>query len=159
MVRDKTGGLFRLSVRLMQSCSEDKRDLIPVVNTLADMFQILDDYLNLQDSLYHKNKSFCEDITEGKFSFPIIHAIQKDLNDKRLIRILKQNTKDNDLKRYAVEIMNNLGSFEYTRKIILEKRDELLDMVSKIGKNDYVVSIIQNMALYIEKDLNNGTLG
>lgn len=31
------------------------------------------------------NKSFCEDLTEGKFSFPIIHSIMADPEDSRLI--------------------------------------------------------------------------
>ncbi len=38
------------------------------------------------------NKGFCEDITEGKFSFPIIHAIRAGPHDHRLLSILKQRT-------------------------------------------------------------------
>lgn len=34
------------------------------------------------------NKSYCEDLTEGKFSFPIIHAINSHPNDGQVIRIL-----------------------------------------------------------------------
>lgn len=33
---------------------------------------------------YTDNKSFCEDLTEGKFSFPIIHAIKSNSDDTRL---------------------------------------------------------------------------
>jgi geranylgeranyl pyrophosphate synthase len=36
---------------------------------------VLDDYLNLQSTEYHQNKSFCEDLTEGKYSFPVVHSI------------------------------------------------------------------------------------
>lgn len=39
-------------------------------------YQVRDDYANLQVDEYTKNKSFAEDLTEGKFSFPIIHAIK-----------------------------------------------------------------------------------
>lgn len=38
------------------------------------------------------NKGFCEDITEGKFSFPIIHSIRTVPHDHRLLSILKQRT-------------------------------------------------------------------
>ena len=32
-----------------------------------------------------KNKSYCEDLTEGKFSFPIIHAILADTSNRQLL--------------------------------------------------------------------------
>ncbi|KAJ1493327.1 isoprenoid synthase domain-containing protein [Baffinella frigidus] len=65
MVTNKTGGLFRLSVLLMQSMSKETRNYIPLVNELGLLYQVLDDYLNLQSSDYHANKSYCEDLTEG----------------------------------------------------------------------------------------------
>jgi geranylgeranyl diphosphate synthase type 3 len=53
MVANKTGGLFRLILRLLQSASKkyDKSeyDLGPLVDVLGLMFQILDDYKNLKD--------------------------------------------------------------------------------------------------------------
>lgn len=67
MVLDKTGGLFRLAVRVMQAFSTNKTDYIPLVNSLGLFFQIQDDYMNLQSEEYANNKSFCEDLTEGKY--------------------------------------------------------------------------------------------
>ena len=69
----------------MQAFSEDKRDFLPLVNELGLYYQIRDDYINLQSNKYMENKSFCEDLSEGKFSFPIIHSIQSNPNDKRLL--------------------------------------------------------------------------
>ncbi|KAK6041996.1 hypothetical protein COOONC_20499 [Cooperia oncophora] len=43
---------------------------------MALFFQIRDDYMNLVSDEMAKQKSFAEDLTEGKFSFPIIHAIR-----------------------------------------------------------------------------------
>ena len=76
-VKDKTGGLFRLSVGLMQAFATTNKDssFTSLVNNLALYFQIRDDYINLADEEYMKIKTFCEDLTEGKFSFPIIHCI------------------------------------------------------------------------------------
>ena len=92
MVIDKTGGVFRLAVHLLASFSESKRDYIKLANLLGLFFQIRDDYVNLQSDEYMLNKSFCEDITEGKFSFPIIHCIHTLPHDHRLLNILKQRT-------------------------------------------------------------------
>jgi geranylgeranyl diphosphate synthase type 3 len=64
-----------------------------------------------------QTKSFCEDITEGKFSYPIIHAVQCMPEDKRLLNILRQRTEELDVKRYAVQWMTQLGSIVYTRQV------------------------------------------
>ena len=50
MVLDKTGGLFRLAVRLMQEFSTKRGadfSPLPLVNLLGEYFQIRDDYLNI----------------------------------------------------------------------------------------------------------------
>jgi geranylgeranyl diphosphate synthase type 3 len=77
MVREKTGGLFMLGIALMQLFSENKTDFTPLVEMLGLYFQIRDDYANLSSEEYAENKSFCEDLTEGKYSFPIIHGIRE----------------------------------------------------------------------------------
>ena len=75
MVNNKTGGLLRLAVRLLHAESVETRDLIPLANLVGVLFQIRDDYMNLASANYTKEKGFCEDLTEGKFSFPVIHSI------------------------------------------------------------------------------------
>ncbi|CRK44714.1 hypothetical protein BN1723_016385, partial [Verticillium longisporum] len=60
----------------------------------------------------------CEDLTEGKFSFPVIHSIRTDPGNLQLINILGQKTSDVEVKRYAVSFMERTGSFEYTRQVI-----------------------------------------
>ncbi|KAF4554938.1 Geranylgeranyl pyrophosphate synthase-like protein [Elsinoe fawcettii] len=118
MVGNKTGGLFRLAVKLMQAESQAKIDCVPLVNSIGLIFQILDDYKNLSDDTYTANKGLCEDLTEGKFSFPVIHSIRTEPENLVLINILKQKTKDDEVKRYAMAYMERTGSFSYTRKIL-----------------------------------------
>lgn len=47
MISNKTGGLFRLAIRLMQAVSSASVDLVPLMDLLGLIFQIQDDYLNL----------------------------------------------------------------------------------------------------------------
>lgn len=73
------------------------RDFVPLVNIFGVYVQIRDDYMNLQSTevslhsvlflpeekaqhaLQHSdNKGFAEDLTEGKFSFPIVHGVRAD---------------------------------------------------------------------------------
>jgi len=37
---------------------------------------------------YSENKSYCEDLTEGKFSFPVIYAIKSHPDGNQVLRIL-----------------------------------------------------------------------
>jgi geranylgeranyl diphosphate synthase, type III len=139
MVQNKTGGLFRLAVKLMQaeSSERDRRDCVPLVNLMGLIFQICDDYLNLSSTTYTQNKGLCEDLTEGKFSFPVIHSIRSDPSNLQLINILKQKTTDEDVKRYALKYMEGTGSFEYTRKAIRELRAKahtLIEEMDSVGK-------------------------
>ena len=139
MVGHKTGGLFRLAVKLMAAeSSESSEDFVPLVNLLGLIFQIRDDYLNLWSSTYTDNKGLCEDLTEGKFSFPTIHAIRADTTNMQLINILKQKPTDAEVKRYAVEYMDKMGSFEYCRRSIKDLVEKANAMVSELdgGRGD-----------------------
>ena len=46
------------------------------LTTYINVVQVRDDYANLWMADYEANKSFAEDLTEGKFSFPIIYGIK-----------------------------------------------------------------------------------
>lgn len=149
MVINKTGGLYRMAVRLMQIFSPEGRfvDLVPLANTLGVLYQVQDDYLNLQSQKYSDNKGFCEDLTEGKFSFPIIHSIRSNTTNKEMINILKQRTTDVRLKEYAVNYMEKAtGSFEYTRRTIGQCRDEAHELVQRVattGNRGYDMTLLQ----------------
>lgn len=120
MVGNKTGGLFRLGIKLMQAQSRacPAIDCVPLVNLVGLIYQIRDDYLNLASREYTHNKGMCEDLTEGKFSFPVIHSVRADPANMHLINILKQKTSDVQIKRYALSYMESTGSFAYTRAVV-----------------------------------------
>ncbi|KAL1598538.1 geranylgeranyl pyrophosphate synthetase [Nothophoma quercina] len=135
MVGNKTGGLFRLAIKLMQAESAVQVDCAPLVSTIGLLFQILDDHLNLSPtSGYSSLKGLCEDLTEGKFSFPVIHAIRADPSNQILINILKQKTTDEEVKRYALKYMESKCSFEYSKRVIDELRGKTEGLVSGIEK-------------------------
>lgn len=132
MVGNKTGGLFRLAVKLMQTESNADVDCISLVNVMGLIFQICDDYLNLSNTIYTSNKGLCEDLTEGKFSFPIIHSIRADQSNHQLINILRQRTKDEEVKLYAVHCMKITGSFAYTCKVVRELHGTAMSLIGEI---------------------------
>lgn len=104
------------------------------MNTIGILFQIRDDYLNLSSTDYKENKGLCEDLTEGKFSFPIIHSIRSNPQNRQLMNILKQKTTDEQVKRYAVQYMESTGSFEYCKVILKDLRERAIAMIEEIDE-------------------------
>ena len=107
---------------------------MPLVNTIGLLFQIRDDYMNLSSNEYTDNKGLCEDLTEGKFSFPIIHSIRSNPQNRQLINILKQKTSDEGVKKYAVKYMESTGSFEHCRVVLRDLKEKALGMVEEIDE-------------------------
>lgn len=153
MVQNKTGGLFRLAIKLMQAESPERgrKDCVALVNLMGLVFQICDDYLNLSSTAYTKNKGLCEDLTEGKFSFPVIHSIRSNPSNLQLINILKQRTTDEEVKRYAIKYMEGTGSFEYTRRVIGELKRKAMRLIEELdggqGQSTDLVGILDRMGV------------
>ncbi|XP_076686117.1 geranylgeranyl pyrophosphate synthase quemao isoform X2 [Andrena cerasifolii] len=148
----KTGGLFNLAVRLMQLFSDCKEDFAPLAGILGLYFQIRDDYCNLYLQEYAENKSYCEDLSEGKFSFPIIHAIQSHPEDRQLMNILRQRTKDIEVKRYCVNLLEKFGSFAYTRTVLQELDKKARDEVQRLGGNPLLLEVLNELMNWEHQD-------
>lgn len=134
MVANKTGGLFCLAIQLMQAESTIQVDFAPLVRLLGIIFQICDDYLNLKSTAYTDNKGLCEDLTEGKFSFPIIHSIRANPGNRQLINILKQKPREDDIKRYALSYLESTNSFVYTRGVVQKLKTEAIGTIQDLEK-------------------------
>ncbi|EAW22307.1 FPP/GGPP synthase family protein [Aspergillus fischeri NRRL 181] len=119
MIANKTGGLFRMAVRLLQTSSRHVVDVEQLVDVLGLYFQILDDYKNVKEEKMAAQKGFFEDLTEGKFSFPICHAIREgNKNRDMLLHMMRLKTEDLEVKLEAVRILEAAGSLDYTREVL-----------------------------------------
>ena len=78
-------------------------------------FQIQDDLLNLVGSEESTKKDFRNDITEGKRTLMVVHALQSSDQRDRLVQILSSKEKDPEVLAEAVDIMEKSGSIEYAR--------------------------------------------
>ncbi|EGB10073.1 hypothetical protein JL720_6258 [Aureococcus anophagefferens] len=146
MVLDKTGGLFRLAVGMMAAFSDRRKgEFRKLVDLLALYFQIRDDLVNLRSDDYMRSKSYCEDLTEGKFSFPILHAVHAAPGDTRLLNILKQRTENPDVKKHAVEHMASLGSFAYTRTALAKLKADIGAEIALLGGHARLAALMDKL--------------
>ena len=153
MVTRKCGGLFMLIVDLLRLSSpvhfsDHEIQLInQICNGLALLFQIRDDYLNLVSREYAENKSFCEDLTEGKYSFVVIHAIRKYPEDDRIKNILKKRTRDIECKREALQIFYEFGSLHYARERCSLLASRCNDLINALNGNVFLKMILNQLML------------
>ena len=80
-------------------------------------FQIQDDLLNLVGKEESTKKGFRDDITEGKRTLVVVHALQnaEPAARERLVEILSSKERDPEVLAEAVAIMEEAGSVEYAR--------------------------------------------
>jgi len=152
----KTGGLFNLAVKMMQlfaTPSDNQSDsketttdrYVNLTALIGLYFQVRDDYANLKMDEYTANKSFAEDLTEGKFNFPIIHAIRNFPSDNRVMNILRQRTTDIEVKKYCISLLEDAGSFKYSLKVLEELDSRIRDEIEKLGGNAVLVQLMDEL--------------
>jgi len=142
----KTGFIFVYIVNALNMLSTGKPiDVHRLAVTISVYFQINDDYQNLNNKVYHDSKGFCEDITEGKYSFPIVHAVRNFPKEgKEIDEIMKMRTYDVEIKKRCLELIEKCGSFEYTRKILRQLKSEINTEIAKLDPNPLLANLVES---------------
>jgi len=119
----KTGTLARMSAKMAAILADADNGLIENIGTFAEAlavaFQIQDDILDLVSEKFAERKGgLGRDITEGKRTLMVIHALKKaEAGDKeRLIEILNIHTTDQKIRNEAIDIIRKYGSIEYAKE-------------------------------------------
>ncbi|KAJ7510838.1 isoprenoid synthase domain-containing protein [Mycena galericulata] len=145
MVNNKTGGLLRLGVKLMMACATTNinTNYVPVMNLIGVYYQIRDDLMNLQSPLYSNNKGFAEDLSEGKFSFPIVHSMRADTSNLEILNVLQKRPSTPTLKNHAIQYMKTqTKSFEYTLNVLERLEKQARAEVKRLGGNPGLDAIL-----------------
>ncbi|KAK6828816.1 hypothetical protein RU639_003672 [Aspergillus parasiticus] len=153
MISQKTGGLFRLLARLMTEKASTQHNstitLDSLVSLLGQYFQIRDDYKNLTED-YAAQKGFCEDLDEGKYSFPLVHALTTQPRNFQLRSILRESRNTEGmglpLKQFVLEQLKQAGSMEYTHSILSKLMKDITvetgSLEQKTGCSNWVLRLL-----------------
>ncbi|TGZ53385.1 Geranylgeranyl pyrophosphate synthase [Temnothorax longispinosus] len=139
----KAGWLVKLMVKLMKLFSSCEKDLSSLLNLMGFYYQIHNDYCNMCVCKDINDKNYCDDLTEGKFSFPIVHAFRRD-RGRQIINILKQRTTDADIKCYCVNLLESFGSFKYTKDTLQELNKKIRIEIECLGGNPLLVKMLKD---------------
>ena len=101
--------------------------------------------LNLIGSEESTKKDFRSDITEGKRTLMVVHALQNSPKRERLIEILSSKEKDPAVLAEAVDIMVESGSIEYARtyaeNLTSIAKNRLVDLVEPSDSLKLLISM------------------
>lgn len=120
------------------------------------------------------NKGFAEDLTEGKFSFPVVHSIRANPTDRQLlsafsldilvlcagsrsfpswkmkiiIDVLQKRSEAIDLKKHVIEYMRTkTKSFEYTIEVLDKVEGEIREEIRRLGGNDMLDGVMDCLSI------------
>ena len=139
MVSFKTGTLARLSARLAALLSGKDEDTQEIFGKMAETigigFQIQDDILDITAKEREKfGKAFGNDITEGKRSLMVIRTLEigDEKDKKRLLEILDSHTKDKDMIKEAIGILEKHDAVNYAKNLARKMLKEAWNDAEKV---------------------------
>ncbi|WP_051353673.1 polyprenyl synthetase family protein [Atopobium fossor] len=117
-------------------------------------FQLQDDLLNLVGDATAQGKDWRSDITEGKRTLCVVHALSElnSQNCSELIEILSSNTSDPKQLAHAVELMEQAGSITHVQNYAQTLVDDAKTVLTKTQLAPEALTILYSMAdFFIER--------
>jgi ophiobolin F synthase len=157
MVDGKTGGLFQLFSSLLLCNARQKlptghrEELENLVVLIGRLYQIRDDFINLTSDEYANQKGSCEDLDEGKFSYPVLQALALQDDGESMLRSLfairsKGGKISPEMKQLVLDEMGECGALDKTKRVIEDLRAEIDGQVEKVeglfGQENWVLRLL-----------------
>jgi len=161
MVSLKTGTLARLSARLAALLSGKDEDTQEILGKMAETigigFQIQDDILDMTAKEREKfGKAFGNDITEGKRSLMVIRVLEigDEKDKKRLLKILDSHTKDKDMIKEAIGILEKYNAVNYAKNLARKMLKEAWKDAEKVLDESEAKKTLESFMEYlIEREI------
>lgn len=136
VIRKKTAELFaaatHTSALLSRAHSEEVSALQAYGHHLGMAFQLVDDALDYSGDSAEMGKNVGDDLTEGKVTLPLIHAMNgASIDEAQLIRSAIVSKGNADLK-LILAIVHETGALDYTFAVAREQTDQALSAIAKL---------------------------
>lgn len=109
---------------------------------------------------YKQNKGFCDDLDEGKLSFPVILAMDSPEFPKAVMLSIFQSRHERrgqspELKQYILDQISSRGVFSRTRNVLKDLHSELLRCLSEIESGAGAIENWTLRLLFTKLDIGN----
>ncbi len=122
IIRRKTASLIGTSCRLGGMLSDSTPDHIDVLEAfgqaLGMAFQLSDDIMDITATQLELGKEPGQDLKEGVYTLPVLHALAHDPDRAELARILSHGPPDGELLDRALQIVQGGGSVQVAREAV-----------------------------------------
>ena len=137
MVEYKTGLMFISILDLIMSKTNNaifkKRynSILMALNKLSCLFQSRDDFINITDPNYWKEKGFCEDFDEQKISYIIVMLNNNKLPNYKIINeLLFKNSKSVEDKVNLLLLIHYSGVLDLVYDNLIILKSEILSIIN-----------------------------
>lgn len=100
---------------------------------------------------YTNQKGFCEDLDEGKFSFPLIHALETPSQKLQLRSILQERRVAGklsfELKQMVLECLHRSKSLEHTKRALHALQSAIDNEIKRVETLSGVENFIMKLMM------------
>jgi heptaprenyl diphosphate synthase len=136
IIRRKTASLIGTSCRLggmLSDAPPERTDVLEAFGqALGTAFQLSDDIMDITATQLELGKEPGQDLKEGVYTLPVLHALAHDPNRAELARILSHGPPDGELLDRALEIVQAGGSVEAARLAVTDEVDRAIRLTETL---------------------------
>ncbi|KAL2021599.1 hypothetical protein VTK56DRAFT_6952 [Thermocarpiscus australiensis] len=126
------------------ACPSEEEYLEMVSKKTGGLFRLLSRLMT-----YTNQKGFCEDLDEGKMSFPLVHYLNTQADSLQLREIMQRRKEEGrltvPLKRLALQLLKDSGSTEYTRDALKRLEGQIDRVIERLeastGRKNWVLRL------------------
>jgi heptaprenyl diphosphate synthase len=147
IIRRKTASLIATSCRLGGMLSDATPEAVEVLDEFGDAlgmaYQLSDDIMDITSSQLELGKEPGQDLREGVYTLPVLHALEHDEHREELVRILSHGSPDGEMLDRALEIVRSGGSVEAARTAVTDEVRRATRLAERLSEGPARHALIQ----------------
>ncbi|MXP50222.1 octaprenyl diphosphate synthase [Pantoea sp. Eser] len=157
VIYSKTARLFeaasQASAILAEATPEEEKALQDYGRYLGTAFQLIDDLLDYSADGETLGKNTGDDLSEGKPTLPLLHAMQHGSPDQaKMIREAIEQGNGRHLLEPVLEAMNQCGSLEWTRKRAEQEADKAIEALKILPETPWRSALESLAHMSVQRD-------